>query len=207
MVADVSREAGPPTLLVTAAGRFGPVGPVWGDQQSAWWDCLDVNLRGTMLCCAAVVPSMLASHGGRIITVASRFGLRAAPGATAYACSKAAVLRLTDSLAAELQDRKVAVFATAPGPVRTALTEWPEEIARWQPDIPDSEWGTGERAGRLVVDLATGRWDALSGRFFHVDDDREALLRDRDDVVASDSQTLRLRAWASPSVPHEHPTS
>jgi NAD(P)-dependent dehydrogenase (short-subunit alcohol dehydrogenase family) len=130
------RRFGRIDLLVNNAGVAGPIGPTWQTDAETWWSCLAVNLRGAFLCCQAVLPGMLARGHGRIINVASAAGEVAVPYMSAYNASKTAVIRFTETLAAELREHGIPVFAITPGPVRTAMTE--ELIAtaegkRWLP--------------------------------------------------------------------------
>jgi NAD(P)-dependent dehydrogenase (short-subunit alcohol dehydrogenase family) len=198
-VAEVERQLGPIDLLVNNAGVGGPVGPLAEADPDAWWRCLEVNLRGPLLCSRAVLPGMLGRRRGRIVNVASGAGTRAIPNLSAYVTSKAALIRLTENLAAEVRESGVRVFAIQPGTVRTAMAEAAlnsEEARRWLPwfaelfeqgrDVPP------QRAGRLVTFLASGRADALSGRFVAVEWDVEGLLRRADALAGTDALTLRL---------------
>jgi NAD(P)-dependent dehydrogenase (short-subunit alcohol dehydrogenase family) len=142
---------------------------------------------------------MLARRRGRIVNVASGAGTRAIPHLSAYITSKAAVIRLTENLAAEVQAQGLSVFAIQPGTVRTAMAEAvlnSAEARRWLPWFADVfERGQDvppERAGELVVLLASGRADALSGRFLAVEWDVEGLVRRAGQLAGSDALTLRL---------------
>src|SRR5262249_43251371 len=110
-------------LLVNNAGVGGPVGPLAEADPDAWWRCLEVNLRGPLLCSRAVLPGMLARRRGRLVNVASGAGPRAIPNLSAYVTGKAALIRLTENLAAEVKQYGVRVFAVQPGTVRTAMAE------------------------------------------------------------------------------------
>jgi NAD(P)-dependent dehydrogenase (short-subunit alcohol dehydrogenase family) len=130
---------------------------------------------------------MLARGRGRIaITGSGAAYLPPTPGGvTAYAPSKAAVCRYGETLAAELEGR-IPVFFFSPGLVRTEMTagSWPDD-APWTPD---------ECAPNLVRKLATGRYDALAGRYLHAEhDDVDALLARIDEVRANDLNAIRLR--------------
>jgi NAD(P)-dependent dehydrogenase (short-subunit alcohol dehydrogenase family) len=192
-VAAVGQTLGPIDLLVNNAGVGGPVGPLAEADPEEWWRCLEVNLRGPLLCSRAVLPGMLARRQGRIVNVASGAGTRAIPDLSAYVTSKAALIRLTENLAAEVRGAGVCVFAIQPGTVRTAMAEearrllpWLAEVFERGQDVPP------ERAGRLVVYLASGRADRLSGRFLAVEWDVEGLVRRAGQLAGSDALTLRL---------------
>jgi NAD(P)-dependent dehydrogenase (short-subunit alcohol dehydrogenase family) len=200
MIATVERALGPIDLLVNNAGLAGPIGPTWEVAPDEWWRCLEVNLRGPMLGCRAVLPGMIARGRGRIVNVASGAGTWAIPHLGAYVTSKTALIRLTEVLAAEVGELGVRLFAIEPGTVRTAMAESALESEagkRWMPwfrevfvqgrDVPP------DRAATLVRLVASGRADALSGRFFTIADDVLALAERVRREGPDDLQTLRLR--------------
>ncbi len=181
----VEAELGPIALLVANAGTGNPEEATWEAPVEAWWRVFEVNVLGVHLSCRAVVPRMLERGTGRIVITAS--GAAYLPGIrrTAYASSKAAVARYGETLAGELAGR-IPVFFISPGLVRTAMTEG------WFPD--DAPWTPPELAPRLVRVLASGRADALAGRYLHAEhDDIEELVRRADEIVASDLNAIRLQ--------------
>ena len=136
MVLEVEKSLGSVDLLVNNAGLAGPIGPTWETDPDDWWRCLEVNLRGPMLCSRAVLPGMIARGEGRIINVASGAGTFAIPYLGAYVTSKTALIRFTEILALEAAKHGVKVFAIEPGTVRTAMAEYvleSEEGQRWLP--------------------------------------------------------------------------
>lgn len=197
LVSETERRLGPPTLLVSNAGSWRHVGPLAEADPADWWGDVESSLKGAFLSIRAVLPGMLARRLGRIVTVSSYAAIAPRPYSTAYASAKAAVLRLTDSLAAELAGTGVLAFAITPGFVRTELVAsvaTSEAGRRYLPDLAVRDDALEpERAGRLVVDIASGRLDALSGRFLHVLDDVDDLLRRVDEIAVSDLYSLRLR--------------
>lgn len=196
---EAERELGPIDVLVNNAGSCTALGPVWEVDPELWWRDIEVNLRGTFLCSRAVLRGMLERRSGRIVNVSTYAAIRPDPYRTAYSSAKLAVLRFTDTLAAELIDRGVFVFAMTPGTVRTEMTDAlvPAAAARdWPVDWPDAATGRflpPERAGGLAVFLASGRGDALTGRFLHVLDDVADIAQRADAVVADDLYAVRLR--------------
>ncbi len=214
LTADVTRQAevetavaraeaalGPLDLLVNGAGSHLAVGELWEVDPEPWWTDIESNLRGPFLCCRAVLPGMIARGHGRIVTIASGAALEPRPHSTAYAAAKAAVLRLTDSLHAAVASRGVSVFAIHPGGVRTALTErilTSEAGSAAYPHWQTLDWQPPERAAALVVAIASGRADALSGRYIDATDDFAALLARADDIVREDLYTLRLARLGDP---------
>jgi NAD(P)-dependent dehydrogenase (short-subunit alcohol dehydrogenase family) len=178
-------ELGQIDLLAANAGIGGPRTATWEADVERWWQTLEVNVLGVHLCCAAVIPGMLERGRGRIVITGS--GAAYLPGSrnTAYSASKAAVWRYGETLANELRDR-IPVFVISPGLVRTAMTE---DVF---PD--DAPWTPPELAPQLVRVLASGRADALAGRYLHAEhDDVEDLIRRADEIAANDLNAIRLR--------------
>ncbi|MGO9465186.1 MAG: SDR family NAD(P)-dependent oxidoreductase [Isosphaeraceae bacterium] len=202
MVLEVETSLGPVDLLVNNAGAAGPIGPTWETDPNDWWRCLEVNLRGPMLCSRAVLPGMIERGGARIVNVASGAGTFAIPHLGAYITSKTALIRFTEILALEAGQHGVKVFAIEPGTVRTAMAEsalksrwlpWLGEVFKRGEDVPASH------AADLVILLATGRADALSGRFFTIKDDVAGLIEKARAEGLGELQTLRLihERWTS----------
>jgi NAD(P)-dependent dehydrogenase (short-subunit alcohol dehydrogenase family) len=188
VVDEVTKKLGPVTVLVNNAGTPGPAGLDWEVDADAWFECVEVIVRGALLLCQAVVPSMIAGGSGRIINVASVSGTRAFPPIFATSVAKTALIRFSEGLAGQLADRGVRVFAIHPGVVRTRLLE------SYSLQIPE-DWFVGpDRAGSLCARLASGRYDALSGRFLSIDDDLDAQLTRAADIASRELYTLRIQA-------------
>jgi 3-oxoacyl-[acyl-carrier protein] reductase len=177
-------EAGQIDLLVANAGIGNQDGATWEVEPDDWWKVFEVNVLGVHLCCRAVIPQMLERGRGRIVITGS--GAAYLPGTThtAYPASKAAVCRYGETLANELRGR-IPVFFFSPGLVQTEMTS----------DFPDNApWTPPELAPRLVVALASGRADALAGRYIHAEhDDIEDLIDRADEVVENDLNAIRLQ--------------
>ena len=191
-VARTEAELGPLELVVANAGLFTAAGPLWQTDPDQWWRDTEVNLRGPLLALHAALPAMIARGSGRVIVVGSGIGTRPMPYASAYATSKAALLRLVDSVAGELVGTGVSVFAVSPGLVATDMTQFPEEFLARYPDWRGRAQAEGlpaSRAAELVLALTSGSYDALSGRFVHVSDDLDAARRA---AAAPEPGTLRL---------------
>ncbi len=168
-----------PDLVVANAGALTAVGPTWEADPDQWWHDMEVNVRGVFTTLRDVVPNMVERGSGRVIIMSSGMGRFPSPWTSAYGASKAAATHLASSVAAELAGTGVCAFAISPGMVRTEMTQWPDALLAHRPELatlPDSAFMPVSEATRLVAELAGGRFDALSGRFIHVRDDREALL-------------------------------
>jgi len=199
MATEVEQRLGPVDLLVNNAAVFSPPGPVCETDPDVWWHAVEVNLRGPYLCSRAVLPGMIARHNGRIINVSSGAGLRPIAYWTAYTMTKAALLRLSETMALETAEHGVSVFSVDPGTVRTAMSSYTLESAegqKWSPwfrDIFDEGRDVPvERPAQLVLSIALGHADALSGRFIRVSDDMSGMLKRVGDDNSDDLYTLRL---------------
>jgi NAD(P)-dependent dehydrogenase (short-subunit alcohol dehydrogenase family) len=181
-------------------GDDGAVGPLWEINPEAWWNDVAVNLQGTFLCTHAVLPHMVARSQGHIVNITSMVAGFAWPYDSAYACSKAAQVRLTDSLAGELRDRGIYVFALSPGFVRTELFDgavYTPAGRKWlAPLVAEQPYPAvaAEVPGAAVVFLASGEADGLSGRFLSVDWDLNDLARRAADIAARDVLQIRFSA-------------
>ena len=184
---DVERwfaELGPIDLLVANAGTASGEGLSWEREPEVWWRTFEVNVLGVHLCCSAAIPGMLERDAGRIVIVGSGSAYIPGQSETAYTSSKAAVCRYGETLAHALGDR-IPVFVISPGMVRTEMT------AGFPDDMP---WTPRECAPRLVRALASGEFDALSGRYLHAEHDPPEALRGRiGEILEHDWNAIRLR--------------
>jgi 3-oxoacyl-[acyl-carrier protein] reductase len=132
-----------------------------------------------------VIPGMIRRGRGRIVITGS--GAAYLPGSAnaAYSASKAAVWRFGEVLAAQLEEHGIPFFVISPGLVRTAMTEDLGDGAPWTPP---------ELAPELVRKLASGRYDALAGRYLHAEhDDVDDLLARVDELRERDLNKIRLQ--------------
>ena len=184
------RELGPIDLLVANAGIAGSGKPFLEESPEEWWRVFEVNVRGVYICCRVVAARMVERGRGRVVNVGSGGSYLPITNptislGTSYGPSKAALGRFTEVLAAALGQSGVRVFLISPGLVRTSMTERMGANAAWTPP---------ELAPRLVRVLASGRADALAGRYLHAEhDDIEDLIRRADEIAANDLNAIRLR--------------
>jgi NAD(P)-dependent dehydrogenase (short-subunit alcohol dehydrogenase family) len=186
---------------VCNAAVQGPVGPLEDLAFEDWARAIEVNLFGSVLCCQAVVPIMRRQRRGKIVLLSGGGATRARPRLSAYAASKAAVVRFAETLALELEGSGIEVNAVAPGSLNTRLLD------ALQAAGPD-RLGAGEYAqvlrcrgeggvpleipAQLVTFLASSESDGISGRLLSAVWDRWAdLPRIRERLAASDVYTLR----------------
>jgi NAD(P)-dependent dehydrogenase (short-subunit alcohol dehydrogenase family) len=199
-VAEVEQQLGAVDLLINNAGVVTPLGPIWEVDPDEWWRSLDINLRGSFLCARAVLPGMITRRRGRILNMASGAGLNAIAYGSAYVVSKTALIRFTENLAAETREYGISAFAIEPGTSRTAMSEYlysSEVGQRWLPwfrrifdegrDVP-IEWVT-----QLVLSLASGAADPLSGCTISVHDDLPTLVHQAAEIKQDKLYSLQLR--------------
>jgi NAD(P)-dependent dehydrogenase (short-subunit alcohol dehydrogenase family) len=178
---------GPVSLLVSNAGLPGPFGPLWTIDPEAWWAAQAVHIRAPMLYLHRVLPGMVERRRGRIIIVSALASRVVAPYLSAYCVGKIAQTRLTAEAAAEAKEFGVSVFAIDPGFVFTGIAEETmnsPDAQRWLPgmvarirarkDFPGQDADLA-RCARRCTELASGRYDVLSGRYMELDDDIEAM--------------------------------
>jgi NAD(P)-dependent dehydrogenase (short-subunit alcohol dehydrogenase family) len=199
MVAEVERTLGAVDLLLNNAGVAPPIGPIWEVDAEEWWRCLDVNLRGPFLCTRAVLPGMIARRRGRILNMASVAGLGAIAYLSAYVVSKTALIRFTENLAMETQEYSIKAFAIEPGTVRTAMSEHgcnSEAGQKWIPwfrqIFEEGRDDPLEEVTRLVLALASGQADVLSGRTLSIADDLAELVKQTEAIEQDNLYTLKL---------------
>ena len=157
-------------VVKTALGRFGSIdalvntvggwrgGKPAHETDLADWDFLfGINLRTTLLCCRAVIPQMLRQGHGRIVNVASRDGLAGSAGYSAYSASKSAVLRLTESMAAELKNSNINVNCIMPGTIDTPQNR------KGIPNGDFSKWVAPEAIADVILFLISDAARAING--------------------------------------------
>jgi len=204
-VAELRRLSGPIDVLINNAGVSGPAGQMWDIDPADWWRTFEVNLRGPSTLARLVLPDMIAAGGGRILNITSNAAVYRWPLMSAYSTSKAALVKLTENLAAETKRYGVAVLSVDPGTLPIGLSEpalngeldlgTPRgRVHAWTRDrIASGKGANPGQAARLIVQLAAGRGDRLTGRHLTVADDLDALLGEIGDIERADLHTLRLR--------------
>jgi len=200
MVAQSLEEFGKVDILVNNAGTYGPIGPLVDNDPEKWVQTVRINLFGSFFCARAVLPFMIRQRRGKIINLSGGGASSALPNFSAYATSKAAIVRLTETLAEEVKGFNIQVNAIAPGAVNTRLMDeilaagaaaGEEMLARTR---RQKETGgvPPERGAALAVFLASDESDGLSGRLISaVWDDWESMSGRIDQIMASELYTLR----------------
>ena len=213
-VADVSRPAdaariaasalgafGHVDVLVNNAGVYGPIGPTDQVDWEAWTRAVEINLYGSVLPARAILPHFKQRRSGKIVQISGGGATNPLPRLTAYAASKAAVIRFTESLAEEVQEFGIDVNAIAPGVLDTrmldqVLASGPEAAgAAFHARMARLKAGGGtplERGAALAVFLGSTASDGLTGRVISAAwDPWEDLPRRKDEIEGTDIYTLR----------------
>ena len=158
------------SLLVNNAGisRQG----LFQDMDSETWrDIFAVNVDGAYHACQAVLPAMIREHTGCIVNISSMWGLRGASCEVAYACTKAAIIGLTRSLAMELAPSGIRVNAVAPGVIRTDMLKEVglEILPQLEEETPLGRLGTPEDIAHAVAFFADERSSFITGQVLSSD--------------------------------------
>lgn len=178
-------------LLVNNAGIGAGSQYPWDLPVDDWWAVMEVNVRGVYLCTQAVMRRMTRQGSGRIVDVGSLIGANPNPQAAPYAVSKAALFRWNSCLAESAREFGVSVFIISPGLVATDMTDQPQFA-----DIPADQWVPIERCSELVVALASGKADVLSGRFIHAQDDLDEMIANAGVIAERNLYALGMRTLA-----------
>ena len=195
------REFGRIDILVNNAGVYGPMGSIEEIDWKAWVDAIAINLTGTVYCARKAVMLFKPNRYGKIINLSGGGATNPLPGISAYAASKAAIVRFTETLALEVREFGIDVNAVAPGALATRLND--ELIAAGPERVGEAlharmvklrqEGGTPLEVGaELCVYLASAASDGLTGRLISAPWDpwpfSDSLKRE---IAESDIYTLR----------------
>ncbi len=187
-VAAATDRFGPVSILVNNAGIPGPFGPVGDVDPLEWWSSQKVHVLGPLLFMRSVIPGMRSRGGGRIINVVSSAGLHPIPNLSAYAVGKSTAIRLTEAVDLEERRNGIRAFALHPGTIITDMAHdtlsspdaqryIPEGIAMLKGRGPEASAADLRRCCEVVTSLASGKYDALAGRYLDIDWDLDAKLK------------------------------
>lgn len=188
-------------ILVNNAGVYGPKGPSESVPWEEWKRAIEINLYGVMLPTRAIVPHFKAQGRGKIINLSGGGATQPLPLISAYAASKAAVVRLTETFAEELRADNIDVNAVAPGALNTRLLDEVLEAgpgtvgdAFYKKALKQKETGgtSLELGAGLCVWLASKESDGITGKLLSAQwDPWQDLAAKRDALAKSDIYTLR----------------
>jgi 3-oxoacyl-[acyl-carrier protein] reductase len=180
---------------------YGPKGTIEEVDWQEWVHAIEINLFGSVLMCRAVLPHLKAQRYGKILQLSGGGATNPLPRISAYAASKAAVIRFIETLAEEVRDYSIDVNAIAPGPLNTRMLDeilkaGPEKVGKvfYDRSIQQKETGGAslDKGADLAVFLASARSDGISGKLISAVWDPWKSLPDRlDDLRSTDIYTLR----------------
>ena len=201
LVAFALRELGSVNALVLNAGVYGPMGPTESVDLNEWRRAIDINLFGVLLPCRALIPHFKKAGRGKIVVLSGGGATNPLPNISSYAASKAAVVRLMETLAEELRPHHVDVNAIAPGALATRLVD---EVLAAGPDKvgaaffeKNKQWKEKgatplELGAKLAVHLASAESNGITGKLISAQWDPWAKLAGhRDELAKSDIYCLR----------------
>jgi NAD(P)-dependent dehydrogenase (short-subunit alcohol dehydrogenase family) len=201
LVGFAQSEFGHIDILVNNAGVYGPKGVIEDVDWREWVRAIDVNLYGSILMCRAVLPTFKARRGGKIIQLSGGGATNPLPRLSAYAVSKAAIVRFVETLAEEVREDGIEVNAIAPGALNTRLLDevleaGPGKVGEsfYQRALRQKQSG-GTPLGKgaeLAVFLGSSRSDGITGKLISAAWDPWGSLPEHlDDLAGSDIYTLR----------------
>lgn len=144
-------------VLVNTAGGYRAGSPVHETPIETWDFMLNLNARSVFLTSRAVIPCMLRQGYGKIISVAARAAEQGRANMAAYSVSKSAVIRLTESMAAELKDMSINVNCVLPGTIDTPANR------QAMPNADYSRWVKPEIVAEVILFLASDSARTLNG--------------------------------------------
>ena len=212
--ADVSKEAdvsalvketltlsGACQILVNNAGIYGPKGEIEEVDWLEWIKAIEINVYGSILMCRALLPHFKKQGYGKVIQLSGGGATNPLPRISAYAASKAAIVRFAETLAEEVRGTGIDVNAIAPGALNTRLLDevlaaGPEKVGQdfYDRSVKQKETGGApiERGAELAVFLASAASDGITGKLISAMwDDWEHWPEHLDELSESDAYTLR----------------
>jgi NAD(P)-dependent dehydrogenase (short-subunit alcohol dehydrogenase family) len=186
--------------LVLNAGIYGPMGPTESVNLEEWKRALDINLFGVLLPCRALIPHFKKAGAGKIVVLSGGGATNPLPNISSYAASKAAVVRLAETLAEELRPYHVDVNAIAPGALKTRFVD--QVLAAGAEKVgaeffaKNKKWAEEgavplELGANLAVYLASAESNGITGKLISAQWDPWEKLQEFKGDLAGDIYTLR----------------
>lgn len=188
-------------ILVNNAGVYGPKGVIEDVDWSSWVQAIEINVYGSILMCRAVLPFLKAQRYGKIVQLSGGGATNPLPRLSAYAVSKAAIVRFAETLAEEVREYRIDVNAIAPGALNTRmldeiLSAGPEVVGQAFYDRSVKQKQAGgtplDKGADLAVFLASAASDGITGKLISaVWDPWASMPGHLEDLAGSDIYTLR----------------
>jgi NAD(P)-dependent dehydrogenase (short-subunit alcohol dehydrogenase family) len=157
-------------ILVNNAGILGPSSPLVEYPEEDWDRVIAVNLRGTFLCCKAVLPIMVAQKKGRIVNLGSTAGKEGNANMAAYSATKAAIINLTKTLGKEMAPHNVFVNCVSPSLIETDMAKnmTPELRSLLISKVPLARLGKPEEVAAVVKFLVSEEASFVTGQCYDI---------------------------------------
>lgn len=188
-------------IVVANAGVYGPKGLLEDIDWDEWTQAIDINLKGTVLTCKAVLPHFKKQNYGKIIILSGGGATKPMPNLSAYAASKAAVVRFAETLAEEVGSYRIDVNSVAPGALNTRLLDevlaaGPEKVGKsfYEQAVQQKKTGGAslEIGAKLCAYLASSEMDGITGKLISaIWDPWQHFHQVKDQLLQSDIYTLR----------------
>jgi len=201
VVSATKREFGRVDILVNNAGTYGPMGAIEDVDWQEWVRAIEVNLYGSILMCREVLPHFRMQGHGKVVQLSGGGATNPLPRISAYAVSKAAVIRFIETLAEELRGQKIDVNAIAPGALNTRMLDevldaGPEKVGQafYERSLKQKQEGgvSLDKGAELAVFLGSALSDGITGKLISaVWDPWQTFPQHLDDLNKTDIYTLR----------------
>lgn len=186
-------------ILVNNAGIIEPIGPINKITIKDWEENIRINLLGTFYCIKTTLPHMIKNHYGKIINISGGGAFNPRPNFSAYAVSKAGVIRLTEQVAEEMKNNNISVNAISPGMIKTKMTN---EIFK-SGDMAGNELSDAknvinnggqslENVTKLALFLASEESNGLTGKTISAQwDNLEDIKKNISSIQNSEKYTMK----------------
>jgi NAD(P)-dependent dehydrogenase (short-subunit alcohol dehydrogenase family) len=201
LISETVAKLGSCHILVNNAGIYGPKGEIEEVDWAEWIKTIEINVYGSILMCRAILPHFKNQRYGKIIQLSGGGATNPMPRISAYAVSKAAIVRFAETLAEEVRGTGIDVNAIAPGALNTrmldeVLVAGPEKVGKdfYERSLKQKESGgiPLDRGAELALFLASSLSDGITGKLTSaVWDDWEHWPEHLDELSTSDVYTLR----------------
>ena len=201
LVANTLKALGGCHILVNNAGVYGPKGEIESLDWAEWVKTIEINVYGSILMCRALLPHFKAQRYGKVIQLSGGGATNPLPRISAYAVSKAAIVRFAETLAEEVRGIGIDVNAIAPGALNTRMLDevlqaGPEKVGQafYDRSLQQKESGGAplDKGANLALFLASAASDGITAKLISaVWDDWEHWPDHLDELSSSDAYTLR----------------
>jgi len=188
-------------ILVNNAGVYGPKGVIEDVDWQEWVHAIEINLYGSILMCRAVLPHFKAQGRGKVVQLSGGGATKPLPRISAYAVSKAAVIRFIETLAEEVRENHIDVNAIAPGALNTRMLDevldaGPQKVGKafYEQSLKQKQDGGAplDIGAELAVFLGSPLSDGITGKLINAVWDPWALFPEHfDELNKTDIYTLR----------------